>query len=161
MLVIVWYNPEIDNLCVTYPGMRSDLIEPGKTELEHCRKIASRDLPPGTRFRIVDDALGLPPSRRWRNAWIDDGVRVRPDIIRARAVRELEIIEDVEILKDQIEKEILILLAKKKPNLIKIDELQSRLDSLEQTGQVSTDLASINDLEELDAYTPAFLETIN
>lgn len=46
-------------------------------------QIASKDVPPGTTYFIVDSSI-LPQNKRFRNAWFMDGINISINMSKAR-----------------------------------------------------------------------------
>ena len=86
--VIVWHNlPDI--LCkVTVPAYNDPSLRKNLTDVELCHWIASKDLPTGVSYTVMDSA-DLPAFRDFRNAWRYDSAtkQVYTDIVEARQIQ--------------------------------------------------------------------------
>lgn len=87
---ILYTRPD-GGLSVLIPAPASQV--PGESEAAWVARVADKDVPQGTSYRIVDTATDPLPSRRWRDAWTDPGAgAVAVDLPRARGLRKAELL---------------------------------------------------------------------
>ena len=85
MKCIVWTDVD-GNCCVTHPAYSDKRPRPeGETEDEFLAWVVERSLPPGTPYRIMEQA-DVPTDRVFRGAWEDSGSAVVTNMPKARDI---------------------------------------------------------------------------
>lgn len=100
----------------------------------------------------------IPMNRRWRNAWRLSAGNVVHDLSACRQIRRTELLQERDKRLQKVREKVQI--AQEDGDNAKVIVLRNRAKTLRQLEtQVDTDLASISDLNVLDAYIPATLQT--